>query len=80
MTAKARRNEHRISSARFRAVELQYELAGSRPLNAGSNPQVQDHRLAVILHTMDWTDEGIIIGTRRHGETSLIVELMTEAA
>jgi DNA repair protein RecO (recombination protein O) len=27
---------------------------------------------------MDWTDEGIIIGTRRHGETSVIVELMTE--
>ncbi len=27
---------------------------------------------------MDWSDEGIIIGTRRHGETSLIVELMTE--
>lgn len=26
---------------------------------------------------MDWTDEGIIIGTRRHGETSAIVELMT---
>ena len=26
---------------------------------------------------MDWTDEGIIIGTRRHGESSLIVELMT---
>jgi len=26
---------------------------------------------------MDWSDEGIIIGTRRHGETSLIVELMT---
>jgi DNA repair protein RecO (recombination protein O) len=28
---------------------------------------------------MHWTDEGIIIGTRRHGETSLIVELMTQA-
>mgnify|MGYP002682821755 CR=1 FL=1 len=28
---------------------------------------------------MDWSDEGIIIGTRRHGETSLIVELMTAA-
>ena len=28
---------------------------------------------------MDWHDEGIIIGTRRHGETSLIVELMTLA-
>jgi DNA repair protein RecO (recombination protein O) len=26
---------------------------------------------------MNWTDEGIIIGTRRHGETSLILELMT---
>jgi DNA repair protein RecO (recombination protein O) len=28
---------------------------------------------------MQWTDEGIIIGTRRHGETSLIIELMTRA-
>jgi DNA repair protein RecO (recombination protein O) len=28
---------------------------------------------------MQWTDEGIILGTRRHGETSLIVELMTAA-
>ena len=27
---------------------------------------------------MQWSDEGIIIGTRRHGETSLIVEVMTE--
>ncbi|MCR9120837.1 MAG: DNA repair protein RecO [Phyllobacteriaceae bacterium] len=26
---------------------------------------------------MEWRDDGIIIGTRRHGETSLIVELMT---
>jgi DNA repair protein RecO (recombination protein O) len=26
---------------------------------------------------MEWTDEGVVIGTRRHGETSLIVELMT---
>jgi DNA repair protein RecO (recombination protein O) len=26
---------------------------------------------------MQWIDEGIVIGTRRHGETSLIVELMT---
>jgi DNA repair protein RecO (recombination protein O) len=28
---------------------------------------------------MQWTDEGVILGTRRHGETSLIVELMTAA-
>ncbi len=26
---------------------------------------------------MHWTDEGVILATRRHGETSLIVELMT---
>ncbi len=28
---------------------------------------------------MQWTDDGIILGTRRHGETSAIVELMTRA-
>ncbi len=26
---------------------------------------------------MEWRDQGIIIGTKKHGETSLIVELMT---
>lgn len=26
---------------------------------------------------MEWTDEGIILGVRRHGETNAIVELMT---
>jgi DNA repair protein RecO (recombination protein O) len=28
---------------------------------------------------MEWTDEGVILGVRRHGETSVIVELMTAA-
>ena len=28
---------------------------------------------------MEWADEGIVLGTRRHGETSTIVELMTRA-
>jgi DNA repair protein RecO (recombination protein O) len=28
---------------------------------------------------MEWTDEGIVLGVRRHGETSTIVELMTPA-
>lgn len=27
---------------------------------------------------MEWTDRGTILGTRRHGETSIILELMTE--
>src|SRR5688572_31701807 len=26
---------------------------------------------------MQWTDEGIVLGVRRHGETSAILELMT---
>lgn len=28
---------------------------------------------------MQWTDDGIVLGTRRHGETGAIVELMTRA-
>jgi DNA repair protein RecO (recombination protein O) len=28
---------------------------------------------------MQWTDEGIVLGVRRHGETSVILELMTQA-
>ena len=28
---------------------------------------------------MQWTDEGLVLGARRHGESSVIVELMTRA-
>ena len=28
---------------------------------------------------MEWVDEGIVIGVRRHGESSAVVELMTQA-
>src|ERR1700679_3563766 len=28
---------------------------------------------------MQWIDEGIVLGVRRHGETSVILELMTQA-
>src|ERR1700722_6127607 len=28
-------------------------------------------------HPMEWTDEGIVLGVRRHGESSAIVELLT---
>lgn len=28
---------------------------------------------------MEWTDEGIVLGTRRHGESSAIVELLTRS-
>src|ERR1700719_85855 len=29
------------------------------------------------LRPMEWTDEGIVLGVRRHGESSAIVELLT---
>ena len=32
-----------------------------------------------LAHRMEWRDEGIILGTRRHGETSIILETMTRA-
>src|SRR3974377_1083327 len=28
---------------------------------------------------MEWIDEGIVLGVKRHGETSIILELMTRA-
>src|SRR5204862_8192050 len=28
---------------------------------------------------MDWTDEGIVLGARRHGEANAILEVMTRA-
>jgi DNA repair protein RecO (recombination protein O) len=28
---------------------------------------------------MEWTDDGIVLGVKRHGETSVILELMTQA-
>src|SRR6201996_7706850 len=31
----------------------------------------------VKLTRMEWTDEGIVLGVRRHGESSAIVELLT---
>src|ERR1700759_1787329 len=29
------------------------------------------------LRPMEWTDDGIVLGVRRHGESSAIVELLT---
>ena len=29
---------------------------------------------------MQWTDEGIVLGVRRYGESSVILELMTQGA
>src|ERR1041385_4308891 len=36
-------------------------------------------RSCSIVESMEWTDEGIVLGTRRHGEANAIVEIMTES-
>src|ERR1700730_13390586 len=32
----------------------------------------------IYITSMQWTDEGIVLGVKRHGETSVILELMTQ--
>src|SRR4051794_41399473 len=44
---------------------------GDRALHA----QLESCRLSI----MEWTDEGIVLGVRRHGESSAIVELLTRS-
>src|SRR5215831_20575777 len=34
-------------------------------------------RQAIPVETMQWTDEGIVLGVKRHGEANAILELMT---
>lgn len=34
-------------------------------------------RVEHYIFTMQWTDEGVVLGAKRHGETSVILELMT---
>lgn len=34
---------------------------------------------AVTIAAMEWRDEGIVLGTRRHGETSAILEVLTRS-
>lgn len=36
-------------------------------------------RFRAILAPMQWTDDGLILGVRRHGETSVVLELFTRA-
>ena len=32
----------------------------------------------IYITPMQWIDEGIVLGVKRHGETSVILELMTQ--
>ena len=52
------------------------QKAGSFP---EERPQLVSRTLPGIRYNrqMEWTDEGIVLGVRRHGESSAIVELLT---
>ena len=53
-------------SGAMRSVAPQMQLAASTLASE-----------SCTLHPMEWTDEGIVLGVRRHGESSAIVELLT---
>src|SRR5256885_16204562 len=44
---------------------------------AGLTPSCALARNPVSCLAMEWTDEGMVLGVRRHGESSAIVELLT---
>src|ERR1700747_1677165 len=44
-------------------------LVSQRPRNDASR---------IYITPMQWIDEGIVLGVKRHGETSVILELMTQ--
>jgi DNA repair protein RecO (recombination protein O) len=54
-------------------------LVGTQSLSSGarSRDPVASPTLRDKLFFMEWTDEGIVLGVRRHGESSAIVELLT---
>jgi hypothetical protein len=59
-------------------------LVGTRSLSSGAlsrDPVTLPPRAAKSckLQAMEWTDEGIVLGVRRHGESSAIVELLTRS-
>ena len=51
----------------------------SFPRNNPRSDKLASESLSFIGSKMEWTDDGIVLGTRRHGESSAIVEVMTRA-
>src|SRR5262249_17803701 len=52
---------------------------GARPLGRRSGPLPRDGTRVPQGIAMQWTDEGIVLGSKRHGEANAILELMTRA-
>src|SRR6516165_1849631 len=48
-----------------------------RRITPSANPPYDCWLESARLYPMEWTDEGIVLGVRRHGESSAIVELLT---
>ena len=61
------------SGNRFADKMMRWTGAG-RVLDAGAPSR---HSAARESREMEWTDEGLVIGTRRHGEGAVILEVMT---
>src|ERR687889_176799 len=49
--------------------------SGCPPAGARREPSPARHEQV----GMQWTDDGVVLGARKHGESSLILELMTRA-
>ena len=43
----------------------------------GLRPRTRNDGQRAYISPMEWIDEGIVLGVKRHGETSVILELMT---
>src|SRR4030095_12262825 len=52
---------------------------GARALGRRSGPLPRDGTRVPGRIAMQWTDEGIVLGSKRHGEANAILELMTRA-
>ena len=51
--------------------------AAEKSAAAGAEEALRTRRPGTKTCRMEWTDDGIVLGTRRHGEANAIVEVMT---
>ena len=65
------KQHHIASKTRVNALVVLHRVRGTPRRKLCPSPK------SCRLHSMEWTDEGIVLGVRRHGETSAIVELLT---
>jgi len=74
-----RRRERWLRSLAASIPELPFKSARSNEPVPSTANTCANHAPMLPLCSMEWRDEGIILGVRRHGETSAIAEVMTRA-